>query len=69
MDNAYLNLGVVLLEKFLKDTKNPYYDGVVKYGDGKGHCWMPSGAELFRLFAEHITRYAPEGEDTSSWKY
>jgi len=69
MDNAYLNLGVVLLEKFLKNTKNPHYDGVVKYGDGKGHCWMPSGAELFRLFAEHITGYAPEGEDTSSWKY
>jgi len=69
MDNAYLNLGVVLLEKFLENTRDPYYDGVVKYGDRRGHCWMPRGAELFKLFEEHITRYAPEGEDTSSWKY
>ena len=60
MDNAYLNLGVVLMEKFLKETKEPYYDGEVKYGRGKGHCWMPRGAEVFKLFAEHLEKYAPE---------
>lgn len=69
MDNAYLNLGVVLLEEFLENTKEPYYEGVVKYGDGGGHCWMPRGAELFELFGEHITKHAPGGEDTSLWKY
>ena len=69
MDNAYLNLGVVLLEEFLEKTEDPYYDGVVEYGDGEGHCWMPRGAELFKLFGEHVTKYAPEGEDTSLWKY
>ena len=69
MDNAYLNLGVVLLEKFLENSKEPYYDGVVRYEDGKGHCWMPRGAELFKLFEEHLDKYTPEGEDTSSWKY
>ena len=69
MDNAYLNLGVVLVEKFLESTKNPYYDGVVKYGDRKGHCWMPRGAELFGLFREHLDKYAPKGTDTSKWKY
>ena len=69
MDNAYLNLGVVLLEEFLEQTEDPYYDGVVEYGDGEGHCWMPRGAELFKLFEEHITRYAPEGEEPSVWKY
>jgi hypothetical protein len=69
MDNAYLNLGVVLVEKFLESTKNPYYDGVVKYGDRKGHCWMPRGDELFGLFKEHIDKYAPKGTDTSKWKY
>ncbi len=69
MDNAYLNLGVVLVEEFLESIKNPYYDGVVKYGDREGHCWMPRGAELIELFAEHITKYSPKGEDPSRWKY
>ena len=69
MDNAYLNLGVVLLEKFLENTKDPYYAGVVEYADGEGHCWMPRGAELFKLFQEHLEKYAPQGEDTSSWRY
>jgi len=69
MDNAYLNLGVVLLEEFLESTTDPYYDGVVKYGDRGGHCWMPRGEELFELFEEHIIKYAPDGEDTSKWRY
>jgi len=69
MDNAYLNLGVVLVEEFLKKTKNPYYDGVVKYGDRGPHCWMPRGKELCELFEEHLLKYAPPGEETSKWRY
>lgn len=69
MDNAYLNLGVVLLEKFLESTTDPYYDGVVEYGDGNGHCWMPYGADIIKLFEEHIVKYTPEGEDSSKWRY
>ena len=69
MDNAYLNLGVVLMEKFLESTTDPYYDGVVEYKNGEGHCWMPRGAELINLFAEHLNKYAPPGEDTSKWNY
>ena len=30
MDNDYLNLGVELIEEFLENTKDPYYDGVVE---------------------------------------
>jgi hypothetical protein len=70
MDNAYLNLGVVLVEEFLENTKDPYYDGVVAYGDGGGHCWMPRGAELFELLEEHISKNAAKaGDDPSKWKY
>lgn len=69
MDTYYLNNAVVLLEKFLESTENPYYAGVVEYGDGKPHCWGPRGVELFKLFADYITHNAPEGEDTSVWKY
>ena len=39
MDNYYLNNAVVLTEKFLKETKNPYYEGEVDYGNGAEHCW------------------------------
>jgi len=69
MDNAYLNLGVVLLEEFLESTTDPYYDGVVAYGDGEGHCWMPRGAEIFRLFDEHIIKNVPAGQSQAQWHY
>jgi hypothetical protein len=69
MDTFYLNNAVVLLEDFLEKTKNPYYAGVVEYGDRKPHCWGPGGAELIKLFEEHITKNAPKSEDTSKWKY
>jgi hypothetical protein len=69
MDTFYLDSAVRLLERFLKRTKNPYYDGVVEYGDRKPHCWGPSGADLINLMAEHITINAPEGENSSQWHY
>lgn len=69
MDNYYLNNAVVLLEDFLEKTKNPYYDGIVVYGDRKPHVWGPRGAEIIKLFEEHITKNAPNGENTSRWKY
>jgi hypothetical protein len=69
MDNAYLNLGVVLLEKFLESTTDPYYDGLVLYGDGEGHCWMPRGAEIFRLFDEHIMKNGPGDQNKAQWHY
>jgi hypothetical protein len=69
MDNAYLNLGVVLMEKFLENTTDPYYDGEVEYRRGAGHCWMPRGADLFKRFEKHLLKYSPPGEDTSLWRY
>ena len=39
MDNYYLNNAVVLTEKFLEKTSNPYYNGEVDYGNGAEHCW------------------------------
>lgn len=56
MDTFYLNNAVVLMEKFLEKTKDPYYAGTVEYGDGHPHCWGPRGAELIKLMAEHINK-------------
>lgn len=39
MDNYYLNNAVYLTEAFLEQTKTPYYNGEVAYGDRAEHCW------------------------------
>jgi hypothetical protein len=54
MDTHYLNNAVVLMERFLEKTEDPYYGGVIEYGDGRPHCWGPRGRDLILLMAEHI---------------
>jgi len=62
MDTFYLDNAVRLLEAFLENTTNPYYGGVVEYGDRKPHCWGPERTELLKMMAEHVARNAP-GKD------
>ena len=69
MDTYYLNNAVVLLENFLKTTKNPYYEGTVEYENRAPHCWGPRGLPLLRLFEEHIIKNSPNREDNSAWRY
>jgi len=71
MDSYYLNLAVYMLEDFLKDAKNPAYEGSFEYGRPmKPHGWHPMPyQDLIRMMADHITKHAPEGERTSSWNY
>jgi hypothetical protein len=38
-DTYFLTDTVYYLEDFLNSTKNPPYDGEVKYGDRAEHCW------------------------------
>jgi hypothetical protein len=45
MDNSFLNNAVYIMEKFLESTKDPYYDGVVEYGDRYGHCWFGDNSQ------------------------
>lgn len=56
MDTHYLDNAVVLMERFLERTKNPYYGGVIEYGDRKPHCWGPYGPDLIKLMAEYISK-------------
>jgi len=81
MDNYYLNNAVYLMEKFLENTKNPYYDGVVDYGDRAEHCWngdhkRPNAISRLRYhqmfipkIVERIKKTAPPGADITSWQY
>ncbi len=81
MDNYYLNNAVYLLENFLESTTNPYYGGVVAYGDRDEHCWngdptLPNAVSRLRYntmyvprILERIREGAPAGADTRSWRY
>jgi hypothetical protein len=81
MDDYYLNNAVYLMEEFLENTKNPYYDGEIDYGDRAGHCWngdqtRPNALSRLRYhqmfipkILNRIQESAPPGADTSSWRY
>lgn len=80
-DTHFLNNAVYYLEDFLKSTKDPHYDGEVKYGDRAEHCWNGDPTEpnyLSRLhyntmylpkILDRITKTAPPGADLTSWRY
>lgn len=81
MDNYYLNNAVYLAETFLESTENPYYDGVVDYGDRAEHCWngdhenpnyysrLKYNSRYVERILERIEQSAPQGADLSSWRY
>jgi hypothetical protein len=71
MDDFYLNLGVYLLEDFLKNATDPYYDGSFEYGRPlKPHGWQPmTNSDLIKAMADHIIKNAPAGQDVKTWKY
>ncbi len=81
MDNYYLNNSVYLTEQFLESTTDPYYAGVVDYGDRAEHCWNgdhenPNHISRLRYntmyvprIMERIRQSAPRGADLTSWRY
>jgi enterochelin esterase-like enzyme len=71
MDNFYLNLAVYDLQNFLKTTHDPHYEGSFEFGrPEKGHGWQSMTQEdLIRTMANHITKNAAAGADSSAWKY
>ena len=81
MDNYYLNNAVYLMEDFLENTTDPYYEGEVLYGDRAEHCWngdpeLPNHISRLRYnsmyvpkIMDRIAKSAPSGADLSSWIY
>lgn len=62
MDNYYLNLAVYNLENFLKNSKNPNYEGSFEYGRPmKGHGWSPyTATELVKVMAAAVETNRPK---------
>ena len=71
VDTYYLNNSTRELEKWMKTTTNPHYEGFFMYGNGKPHCWSgPVGpAERLKEIAQFIQRKRPEGATTPWWTY
>jgi hypothetical protein len=81
MDNYYLNNAVYLAEDFLESTTDPYYAGLVDYGNRDEHCWngdhdQPNAVSRLRyiqmyapMMVQRMMEAHPAGADLSSWRY
>jgi hypothetical protein len=68
-DSYYLNMGVHLLDNFLRVTTNPKWSGEIVFQPMAPHCWGPPLSDLIPKIAAQVDKYAPPGTDTKSWKY
>jgi hypothetical protein len=68
-DTYYLNMGVHMLDEFLKKTQDPKFTGEIVFQPMAPHCWGPSGADLLKKMVAQIDKYAPGGADLRGWKY
>jgi len=68
-DSYFLNMGVHLLDEFLKKADNPKWTGEIVFQPMAPHCWGPPRNELAAKMAAQVTKYAPPGSDVTSWKY
>jgi hypothetical protein len=68
-DTYYLNMGVHMLEDFLKKADDPKWTGAIVFQPMAPHCWGPRGQELFDKIVAQIEKYAPAGADLKSWRY
>lgn len=68
-DSYFLNMGVHMLDTFLKTTTNPKFGGEIVYQPMAPHCWGPPLTELIAKMTAHMERSAPSGADLKSWRY
>lgn len=68
-DSYYLNMGVRMMDAFLKSADNPKADATVVYQPMAPHCWGPRGDDLVQKISDYIDISAPAGADLRSWRY
>ena len=67
-DSYFLNMGVHLLDAFLRQTTNPKWMGEIVYQPMAPHCWGPGLDELLPKMAAQVERHAPAGAP-NGWRY
>jgi hypothetical protein len=68
-DSYFLNMGVRMLDEFLKKADNPKWTGEVVFQPMAPHCWGPPRDQLMDKMIGQILKYAPAGADVTSWRY
>ncbi len=68
-DSYFLNMGVHLLDNFLKSAKNPSWTGEIVFQPMAPHCWGPPMRDLMPKMAAQIDKSAPAGADLKGWRY
>jgi hypothetical protein len=64
MDSYYLNMGVRMLDEFLRERAvDPPFTGEIVFEPMAPHCWGPRGAELIEAIADHLEEFGPAGID------
>jgi hypothetical protein len=71
MDTYLLNNSTSELERWMRTTENPHYEGFFMYGDRKPHCWSGpvSSQERLKEMAQHVMRHAPDGTTFPWWQF
>lgn len=71
MDTFGLNNSTEQLERWMKTTESPHYEGFFLYGDRKPHCWSgpATAAERLKEMATLVMRKKPDGATTPWWRY
>lgn len=69
MDTYYLNMGVRMMDGFLKQATQPKFTGEVVFQPMAPHCWGPRGGELVNRITDYIDVHAPANADLKSWRY
>jgi hypothetical protein len=67
-DSYFLNMGVHLLDNFLRQTSSPKWSGEIVYQPMAPHCWGPGLDELLPKMAAQVERHAPAGA-ANGWRY
>jgi hypothetical protein len=68
-DSYFLNMGVHMLDTFLRTATNPKFGGEIIYQPMAPHCWGPPLTELLPKMTAHMEKSAPPGADLKSWRY
>lgn len=69
MDTYYLNMGVHMMDAFLKKADHPRANATVVYQPMAPHCWGPRGGDLIGRIVQYMDASAPAGADLESWRY
>ena len=71
MDTYYLDVGVVMLQEWMRETTDPHYPGYFLYGDREPHCWRGpvTQPERIREIASFVLEQKPADVTTPWWKY